>query len=264
MFSVKFDEKRNLLTITFRGSFDAHQGPLLCKRLKRELEKAKKEFMVMTDVSALDFFDESCCQSLKEIMMICDSCGVSKIFRVIPDTGKDMGFSIMSIFHCSDKVKIYTYKNLEEAICNIRLHTPITFFDKIVTLLKILRIKSAAFTTHAYFKSTVVVAGFILLIILRQVFRAFGVSLGYLYVTLIALSAFWFEMWGGIISALVSTLIFSLEVNIFNLWADREVVLKSMLIRFGVYFLSGIVIGYQSHSEKNLEKNWHFCLLMMI
>ena len=57
MFSVKFDEGHNLLTIELRGNFDVQQGELLCARLEKELSKAKKGFIILTDLSKLDSFE---------------------------------------------------------------------------------------------------------------------------------------------------------------------------------------------------------------
>jgi len=258
MFSIKFDKKRNLLTITFRDHFDIQQGELLCKRLEDCLSKVKKNFMVLTDLSDLDSFDNSAQQYIQQTMTICNAYGVSKIFRIIPDEAKDMGFNIMSIFHYSKHVKIHTYKTFEEAKYYIRINTNITFLEKILAALSILKIKTADISEHAVFRVLVIVCGFVVLIILRQTFKAFGISLGYLYITLIALAGFWFEIKGGLAAALIAFIVFVAEVNLFNAWADRDIVAKTILLRFMIYFLSGVVIGYLAKSEKKIQKKLEF------
>ncbi|MFH1061734.1 MAG: diguanylate cyclase [Candidatus Omnitrophota bacterium] len=258
MFSIKFDKRYNLLILEFRSNFDEQQGEILCERLKKELAQAKKGFMVISDLSRVDCFDEASSKYIQKMMMICNAHGVSKIFRVVPNKAKDIGFNIMSIFHYSKSVKIYTYESIEEARFFVNLNANITLKDKIFTVLKILKIKILSLTGHYYFRALIIVSGFLLLLILRQVYHAFGVSLGYLYITLIALSGLWFEVTGGVIAALISSIIFVVEVNFFSSWVARDVVFKTMFLRFAIYFLSGIVLGYQSLVEKKLRKNLEF------
>ena len=88
--------------------------------------------------------------------------------------------------------------------------------------------------------------GFISLILLRQIISAFGVSLGYLYVTLISLAGFWFGIIGGLIAALVSSIIFLVETSLFKNWAARDIVFQGLFLRVLVYFIAGIVLGYLS------------------
>ena len=258
MFSIKFDKKHNLLTIIFRHHFDVQQGRLLCKRLEAELSKAKKKFMVLTDLTDLDSFDKPSYEYIQKMMVLCNTYGISKVFRIIPDEAKDMGFNIMSIFHYSKDVKIHTYKTREEAENYIQINTTITLRKRVVALLRILKIKIIHLSEYPIFRFLIIACGFILLIIIRQVFKAFGISLGYLYITLIALTGFWYEVKGGIIAALIAFVIFAIEVNIFSLWVDREIVLKTMFLRFIIYFLSGIVIGYLAKTEKKIQKKLEF------
>lgn len=258
MFSVKFDKQHNLLIIVFRDSFDGQQGELLYRRLEQELAKAKKGFMVLSDLSGLETFDSSSYQQIQKIMTLCNSRGVSKIFRVIPNDMKDIGFNIMSIFHYSKNVRIHTYKTLEEANYYIRINTNIPLGEKLPTILNIIKIKAEALGEYAVFRFLVITLWFIILIALRQAFKAFGISLGYLYITLIALTGFWFGMRGGLIAAFIASAIFVIEVNVFKLWFLRDIVLHTMLLRFAIYFLSGTVIGRLSQSEKKIRKKLEF------
>jgi len=258
MFSIKFDTKNNLLTIEMRSNFDEQQGDVLCSQIEKELTKSKKGFIVLSDLSKVDFLNDAVSKYIQKMMKICNDHGVSKIYRVVPSKTKDVGLNIMSIFHYSKNVKIYTFESLEEARFYVNINTSITLKDKIITIIKILRIKSAALTRHSNFRYFVLVIGFLLLLIMRQIFHAFGVSLGYLYITLIALAGFWFEIPGGVIAAAISSIIFVVEVNFFSSWIARDVVFKSMFLRFAIYFISGIVLGQQSRVEKRLKKKLEF------
>ncbi|MBU1086703.1 MAG: GGDEF domain-containing protein [Candidatus Omnitrophica bacterium] len=258
MFSIKFDSRNNLLTLEFHSNFDEQQGEILCSRLEKELGKSKHGFIVLSDLSKMDCFDDAASKYIQKMMKICNDHGVSKIFRVVPNKDKDIGFNIMSIFHYSKSVKIYTYESLEEARFYVNMSTSITLKDKIFTIIKILKIKAVTLAVHNNFRFFILIVGFFSLLILRQIFHAFGVSLGYLYITLIALSGFWFGIPGGVIAATISSIIFVVEVNSFSSWIARDVVFKTMLLRFIIYFISGIVLGHQSRVEKRLREKLEF------
>ena len=169
-----------------------------------------------------------------------------------------MGLNIMSIFHYSDKVKIYTYNSLEEAEHHLSLNLKNAWKDKLRSLSRILEIKVLNFNEHTEYCFLIIAAGFAGLIILRQIFHEFVSSLIYLYILLIALSAFWFQVRGGVSAALVSTLIFVAEISMFDSWPNRDVVMHTMTMRFIIYFFTGIVIGHQSATEKKLRKKIAF------
>ncbi|MDD5258948.1 MAG: diguanylate cyclase [bacterium] len=98
----------------------------------------------------------------------------------------------------------------------------------------------------------VIVMGFILLIVLRQAIHSFGVSLGYLYILLISIAGLWFGVKGGIITALVSTCIFMIELTIFADWPARDLVFKGMFLRFFAFFTEGVLMGYLYEIENKL------------
>ncbi len=109
-------------------------------------------------------------------------------------------------------------------------------------------------TASDRFRISFIVGGFLLLIIVRLLSHAFGFSLGYLYLTLICLSGFWFGIRGGIISAAAASLIFYIEVNIFTLWPMREVVVKSMYMRMAFFFAGGIAMSCLSEMDRKLRE----------
>jgi len=94
------------------------------------------------------------------------------------------------------------------------------------------------------FRISLLTFGFLFLVGLRQAIGTFGVSLGYVYVVLISLAGFWFGLRGGIIAAFAGSIVFITEVSFFGGWPARDVVFRGMPLRFSVYFLAGIVMGY--------------------
>ncbi len=95
--------------------------------------------------------------------------------------------------------------------------------------------------------------GFLTLIIVRKFSGSFGVSLGYVYTILIALSGFWFGIRGGVITASIGSIIFLFEVNLFRIWTFRDLAIRGMFFRILTYFLAGVGLGYLSDIEKRLR-----------
>jgi signal transduction histidine kinase len=91
---------------------------------------------------------------------------------------------------------------------------------------------------------------FAALIIARHVIGGFMFSLGYLYVGVIALSGFWFGIRGGIVAALIAAAIFVIEILTLHDLVARDVALNGIYLRFAVYLLAGIVLGYLSQANQ--------------
>ena len=119
MFSLSVDEKGNKLVITFKDYFDLKQSEQFYAHVQKIVPKLKKGFSVLTDLSSLEHMEISAKLFIEKVMDLLNKHGVSMVIRIIPDKKKDIGFSIMSLFHYSAKVPIHTYKSYQEAA---RLH----------------------------------------------------------------------------------------------------------------------------------------------
>lgn len=108
--------------------------------------------------------------------------------------------------------------------------------------------------TSRLVKIGAIILSFLFLIWLRQYLQAFGYSLGYVYVAVIALTGFWFGILGGVIAAAAASLVFILEVDFFKGWIARDVVVGGIGLRIFVYFLGGIVLGYLSALERKKKE----------
>ncbi|MFH1577913.1 MAG: GGDEF domain-containing protein [Candidatus Omnitrophota bacterium] len=258
MFSIRCNSKNNVLTVVFRSTVDVRQAEQLVEKLQQELPKLRKGFKILTDLSELDNMDLDYRPYIKKTMNLYNSYGVKTIIRVIPDKSKDIGFNIMSLFHFPREVKIHTCSSLREAEQYMVLLSDTAIIKKMAVLLKISKAKLLNFSSFVTFRLVVISVFFVCLIILRKAVSVFGASLGYLYVIVISLSGFWFGIKGGLASALVASVIFLIEVNIFQSWEARDIVVKSMYLRFTVYVLGGIVFGHLSELEKKLKKNLEF------
>ena len=102
------------------------------------------------------------------------------------------------------------------------------------------------------FRHIFIITAFIILIILRQAYESFGISIGYLYLVLISLAGYWFGIKGGILAAIAASSIIGLEMIVFRDWATRAVLIGGLPVRIIVYFFSGIIFGYFFESNKKL------------
>lgn len=89
------------------------------KRCRLDVEESVAKlavgFTVFTDLSGLDRMDFDCTPEIRGLMDFLRESGVARVIRVIPDPGKDIGFSILSYFHYGSKVKLQTFDSLIEA-----------------------------------------------------------------------------------------------------------------------------------------------------
>ena len=116
MFEVKADKSRNLLKISFAqhvGPEEAKSSVDKVKALQAELQPG---FQLLTDLSRLESMDVACAAYIKRTMDWCNKQGVSKVVRVIPDPHKDIGLSILSLFHYRRPLPIVTCETLAEAM----------------------------------------------------------------------------------------------------------------------------------------------------
>lgn len=115
MFSLDADKEGHKLVIKFSDYFDLQQAGEYYARLQKIVPKLKEGFIVLTDLSSLVRMDINAKLFIEKTMSLLNNSGVSKVIRVIPDQEKDIGFNIMSLFHYSPKVQIFTYKSYAEA-----------------------------------------------------------------------------------------------------------------------------------------------------
>lgn len=115
MYKIETDVQRNTLEILMQGSFGYNDGRELVAELSRKIQELKPGFKLLTDLSKLRSMDIEAYKSIDEIMELCNAHKVSKIIRVITKDTRDIGFSIMSLFHYSQTVIIHTCDSLEEA-----------------------------------------------------------------------------------------------------------------------------------------------------
>jgi hypothetical protein len=76
---------------------------------------------LLADLSQVEFMDPDCAAEMGRAMDLLDQHGVSLIVRVIPDPSKDIGLSILSVFHYPHQPRTITCDCLAEALRELKL-----------------------------------------------------------------------------------------------------------------------------------------------
>jgi len=116
MIDVETDKSRALLKIRFAGRVTTDETRAQLGETGTQLEPLEPGFRILADLSRLESMDPKCADDIGKVMELCDAKGVSKIVRIIPDPKKDIGLSILSLFHYRRRIPTVTCRSLEEAM----------------------------------------------------------------------------------------------------------------------------------------------------
>jgi ABC-type transporter Mla MlaB component len=114
-FSVSTDVSKNLLRVRLLGDIDPACMRACVDQIGNQLPNLATGFTILTDLSGLNSMETSCVPELERMMDLGRKAGASTVMRVIPDSGKDIGFNILSLFHYRNKVHVLTFQSLAEA-----------------------------------------------------------------------------------------------------------------------------------------------------
>lgn len=120
MINASYDSKLNTVFIEFNGKIDANQAEKYYSDIQKIVPRGSDGFKVLTDFSKADGIDFAVRDSIKKVMDFFNASGVTQVFRVIPDPNQDIGLNIMSFFHYSKEVQIFTFTTRSEAEARLR------------------------------------------------------------------------------------------------------------------------------------------------
>jgi hypothetical protein len=115
MFAITAEPANRLLRVTISGHVTAAEMRNEVPRLQSALKELAPGFRLLTDLTGLDRMEPDCTPLLRESMDQFNDAGVARVVRVIPDPHKDIGFSILSLFHYSSRIPIATCQTPAEA-----------------------------------------------------------------------------------------------------------------------------------------------------
>lgn len=116
MMTVRADKAKNLLTISFSGCVDPKEAERGLLEAEARVKDVESGFTLLADLTELEEMDPGCAPYIRKIMDRFAKHDIKKIVRVIPDPSKDIGLTIMSMFHYPRRVRIVTSESLTDAM----------------------------------------------------------------------------------------------------------------------------------------------------
>jgi hypothetical protein len=116
MFHAEVDTSQRVLTMSFGQHVDSGEMKSCLEKVTAMLADIKPGFRLLTDLTSLESMDAQCSVDLGEMMSLCDAKGISAVLTVVPHPNKDIGFSLLELFHYGKNVDVMTYETLADAI----------------------------------------------------------------------------------------------------------------------------------------------------
>jgi hypothetical protein len=115
MITADFDEARSLMSLGFSGHVGEDEAKLGLEKIRLLLKDRSSPFRLLTDLTGLESMELACRAQIDMTMDLCARHGAHTVVRVVPDPRKDIGFSIMALFHYGRQVRTITCESREEA-----------------------------------------------------------------------------------------------------------------------------------------------------
>ncbi len=116
MLQLEVDQPKNLLKMVFSQRVTPEETRDEREQLPAILRQLQPGFKLLGDFTALESMDYACAPDIEYTMDLCNAAGIAKVVRVIPDPRRDIGLSIMSLFHYRRGVLIITCQTMEEGL----------------------------------------------------------------------------------------------------------------------------------------------------
>lgn len=114
-FEVSSDPSRNCVKLSFIGRIEPAELEPFEGEITRILTLVHSGFTLVTDLTDLASMSLDCAPFIERTMDQMKRNGVKLVVRIIPDPAKDIGMSILSLFHYPRGLKIITTETREEA-----------------------------------------------------------------------------------------------------------------------------------------------------
>jgi anti-anti-sigma regulatory factor len=109
------DQAKNRLVIRYAGPVIPKETEDGLEQIRSGLAQLQSGFRLLVDLTDLVKMDTDCAPFVEKAMDLCNAKGASMVVRVIPDPHRDIGMTIMSIFHYGGDVQIITCETLAQA-----------------------------------------------------------------------------------------------------------------------------------------------------
>lgn len=115
MYSFEIDQKNNRIHLTLTECFNELQSIHLLKEVTERLNELERGFCILCDLSALDEFESKAKTHFRSIMDLCNTHGVKKVIRIIPDPLNNFGLTLMSYFHYPEHISVVNCTTTKDA-----------------------------------------------------------------------------------------------------------------------------------------------------
>ena len=115
MLLISSNKSKQLLQVRFIGQVLPKEFADAEKDLAAELDGLSPGFHYLVDFSQFESMELDSRLEVGRIMDLIASAGVGLVVRVIPDSSKDIGMKILTIFHYPPSLQVVTCQNLIQA-----------------------------------------------------------------------------------------------------------------------------------------------------
>jgi hypothetical protein len=115
MLLVTSNKSKQLLHIRFIGQVRPEEFADARENLSTELGQLSPGFHYLVDFSQFESMELDCTLEVGHVMELIAQAGVGLVVRVIPDSSKDIGMNILTIFHYPPNLQVVTCQTLTQA-----------------------------------------------------------------------------------------------------------------------------------------------------
>lgn len=119
-FEIVADANRQILRIIFRGFVRAESLAAQAQASAELIAAMSSGFTVVVDLSGLEQMELDCVPHVTRLMELFKRARVGRVFRLIPDADKDIGFTLLSHTHYRGKVPFRTFETALELEMELR------------------------------------------------------------------------------------------------------------------------------------------------
>jgi hypothetical protein len=116
MILVTASPAQQLLYFKYVNKVTSAQMRARIDEIRGLLTSLEPGFRLLGDFQNLDSMDEDCVEEIGRVMDLLKTHGIELVVRVIPDARKDIGLSILSVFHYGRSVRTVTIDTMDEAL----------------------------------------------------------------------------------------------------------------------------------------------------
>lgn len=121
MILITANKLKRLLYFRFMQRVTADEFRANAEDVRRLLADFPAGFRLLSDLERLESMDDDCAPEIGRMMDLFKERGIELVVRIVPEPEKDIGLSILSVFHYGRKLRTVTCKDITEAVPVLKL-----------------------------------------------------------------------------------------------------------------------------------------------